>query len=102
MQSVVVAEKDYSPGLTRNERMQVKVKFIGRYIDLTGIQEFNLNVSGGDSIWHVVDLVVKQYPQLEKDKKFIMISKNNIFTNREAKIKEDDEITLSPPVVSGG
>jgi len=55
-----------------------------------------------DTIWHVVDVFVKQYPKIQKDKKFIMVSKNNIYTTIDAKIENGDEITLSPPVVSGG
>jgi len=81
--------------------MKIKVKLIGRYKDITGKKEIVLE-TGGDAIWHVVDVFVKQYPKIEKDKKFIMVSKNNIYTTIDAKIKNGDEITLSPPVVSGG
>ncbi len=82
--------------------MLVKVKLIGRYKDITGKQELELEILNGDTIWHVVDVFIKQYPKIEKDKKFIMVSKNNIYTTIDAKIMDGDEITLSPPVVSGG
>ena len=82
--------------------MKIKVKLIGRYKDITGKTELELKIEKGDTIWHVVDVFVKQYPKLEKDKKFIMVSKNNIYTTIDAKIVDGDEITLSPPVVSGG
>ena len=82
--------------------MLVKVKLIGRYKDITGKQELELEVINGDTIWHVVGVLIKQYPKIEKDKKFIMVSKNNIYTTIDAKIMDGDEITLSPPVVSGG
>ena len=82
--------------------MLVKVKLIGRYKDIAGKAEIKLEILNGDTIWHVVDLFIKQYPKIEKDKKFIMISKNNIYTTLDAKIMDGDEITLSPPVVSGG
>lgn len=82
--------------------MLVKVKLIGRYKDITGKQELELEIFNGDTIWHVVDILIKQYPKIEKDKKFIMVSKNNIYTTIDAKIMDGDEITLSPPVVSGG
>jgi MoaD family protein len=82
--------------------MLIKVKLIGRYKDITGKQELELEILNGDTIWHVVDVFIKQYPKIEKDKKFIMISKNNIYTTIDAKIMDGDEITLSPPVVSGG
>jgi len=82
--------------------MKIKVKLIGRYKDITGKTELELKINNGDTIWHVVDVFVKQYPKLEKDKKFIMVSKNNTYTTPDAKIENGDEITLSPPVVSGG
>ena len=82
--------------------MLVKVKLIGRYKDITGKQGLELEILNGDTIWHVVDVFIKQYPKIEKDKKFIMVSKNNIYTTIDAKIMDGDEITLSPPVVSGG
>jgi MoaD family protein len=82
--------------------MRVTVKLVGRYKDIIGNTELELKINNGDTIWHVVDVFVKQYPKLEKDKKFIMVSKNNIYTTLDAKIKNGDEITLSPPVVSGG
>ena len=82
--------------------MLIKVKLIGRYKDITGKQELELEILNGDTIWHVVDVFIKQYPKIEKDKKFIMVSKNNIYTTIDAKIMDGDEITLSPPVVSGG
>jgi MoaD family protein len=82
--------------------MLVKVKLIGRYKDIAGKQELELEILNGDTIWHVVDVLIKQYPIIEKDKKFIMVSKNNVYTTIDAKIMDGDEITLSPPVVSGG
>ena len=81
--------------------MKIKVKLIGRYKDIVGKSEFKLEIKNGDTIWHVVDLLAQKHPQIEKDKKFIMVSKNNVFTNYEANIKEGDEIAISPPVVSG-
>ena len=82
--------------------MLVKVKLIGRYKDIAGKQELELEILNGDTIWHVVDVLIRQYPIIEKDKKFIMVSKNNVYTTIDAKIMDGDEITLSPPVVSGG
>jgi molybdopterin converting factor small subunit len=45
---------------------------------------------------------VKQYPATEKDKNRMMMSKNKIYASFDTTINEEDEITLSPPVVSGG
>ncbi len=64
--------------------------------------ELSLTIEKGDTIWDVVNEFIKQYPTIKKDKKFIMVSKNNIFTTKDTKIMDGDEITFSPPVVSGG
>jgi molybdopterin converting factor small subunit len=82
--------------------MLIKVKVIGRYRDIIGKQELELKVPNGDTIWHVIDVLIKLYPKIAKDKKFIMVSKNNTYTTKDEKVRNGDEITLSPPVVSGG
>jgi len=82
--------------------MDITVKLIGRYKEITGQTSLKLKIEKGDTIWDVVDEFIKQYPAIEKDKKFIMVSKNNTYTTIDAKIADGDEIVLSPPVVSGG
>ena len=82
--------------------MNITVKLIGRYKEITGQTKLTLKIEKGDTIWDIVDEFIKQYPSIEKDKKFIMVSKNNIYTTIDATIVDGDEITLSPPVVSGG
>jgi len=82
--------------------MKIKVKAFGRYKDILGRSEMELDMASGNTIWHVIDYLVKRYPKLEKEKKFILISLNNTYTTSEAKIKSGDVITFSPPIVGGG
>jgi len=82
--------------------MKIKVKLVGRYREITGKKELELEIKNGNTIWHVVDIFVKQYPVIEKDKKFLMVSKNNVYTTKDVKISDGDEITISPPIVAGG
>jgi MoaD family protein len=81
--------------------MKVNVKLYGRYSDIVGRKELELIVNG-NTIWDVVDTFSKKYPKIAKDKKFIMVLKNNTYTSFDEKIEEGDNITISPPVVSGG
>lgn len=81
--------------------MKVKVRLFGRYSEIVGNKELELVVKG-DTLWDVVDKFVKKYPMVAKDRKFIMVLKNNTYTSFEEKIEEGDTITISPPVVSGG
>ena len=82
--------------------MKVKVKLFGRYRDKTGKNEIELEIKDGETIWYVVEALIKQYPEIEKDKKFIMVSRNNIYSSLETRIKNGDEISILPPIVGGG
>ena len=81
--------------------MKIKVRVYGRYKDIIGKEEIQLNVNG-NTIWDVLNKFVKKYSAIEKDKKFIMVLKNNTYTSFDEEIEEGDILTISPPVVSGG
>jgi molybdopterin converting factor small subunit len=48
------------------------------------------------------DKIQETMCKFEKDKKFMIVSKNNGFTSRETTVNPDDRILLAPPIVSGG
>ena len=82
--------------------MIIKIKLIGRYKTIAGQDFLQFDVKAKTTIRQVVDAFVKQYPLVEKDRKFMMVSKNNTLTSVDTPIGEGDEITICPPVVSGG
>ena len=82
--------------------MKVMVRVFGRYKDITKKDVIQLNIGGGNTSCDVIDCFVKQYPVTEKDTSRMMVSKNKIYASFDTVISEGDEITLSPPVVSGG
>ena len=82
--------------------MKVTVKLFGRYSEKTGKKEFELEIDNGDTIWDVVTVLIKKNPILEKDKQFVMVSRNNVYATLDTKIRNGDVITISPPVVGGG
>ncbi len=82
--------------------MLIKVKLIGRYKTIAGQDFLHYEVKAGTTIRQVVDAFVKQFPVVEKDRKFMMVSKNNTLTPVDTPVGEGDEITICPPVVSGG
>jgi MoaD family protein len=82
--------------------MKITVRLFGRYKDITGKDQIKLDISAGNTLRDVVDTFVKQYPATEKDKSRMMVSKNKMYASFDTTIVEGDEITLSPPVVSGG
>lgn len=82
--------------------MMVTIRVFGRYKDITNKEMIQLNIGKGNTLGDVIDCFVKQYPAAEKDKCYIMVSKNKMYASYDTIIAEGDEITLSPPVVSGG
>jgi len=82
--------------------MQIKIHFLGRYRSITGVNDLQYEIKDKATIRDVINQLIKQYPDIEKDKKFLMVLKNKQYMPREASLESGDEITLSPPVVSGG
>jgi MoaD family protein len=82
--------------------MKIMVRIFGRYKDITGKDQITLDISAGNTLKDVVDTFVKQYPTTEKDKNRMTMLKNKMYASFDTTITEGDEITLSPPVVSGG
>jgi MoaD family protein len=82
--------------------MKVTIKLFGRYSEITGKKEFELDINNGDTIWDVITVLIKKNPLLVKDQNFIMVSRNNVYATFETKIKNGDLITISPPIVGGG
>lgn len=82
--------------------MKIIVRVFGRYKDIVGADTMKFDITGGKTIQDVVDFFVRQYPMVDKDKSRIMVTKNKMYISYDTTITEGDEITLSPPVVSGG
>ncbi|MEM0492421.1 MAG: MoaD/ThiS family protein [Candidatus Thermoplasmatota archaeon] len=82
--------------------MRVTIRFTGRYKNLTGLESMVMEIKNGDTVWHLIEALVEKHPALVKDKKHMIIIRNGNYIDRETKIKNNDEITIIPPVVSGG
>jgi molybdopterin converting factor small subunit len=82
--------------------MKIMVRVFGRYKDITKKDVIQLIIGEGNTLGDVIDCFVKLYPVTEKDKSRMMVSKNKMYASFDTLITEGDEITLSPPVVSGG
>ncbi len=82
--------------------MKITIHLIGRYKTSIGTNHLNIDLISGDTIWDAIEYITHEYPEIKKDKKRMIISKNNQFTTINEKIIDGDEITLAPPIVSGG
>lgn len=82
--------------------MKITVKLYGRYKDIAGRDNIQFDITDDTTIRDIVNAFIKQYPVVEKDKGHMMVIKNNIYTSYDTMVSKEDEIALSPPVVSGG
>jgi molybdopterin converting factor small subunit len=82
--------------------MKIIVKVFGRYKDISGKETIQLDITDGNTLQDVINAFVKKYPALQKDKNRMMVTKNKMFASFDTIVTQEDEITLSPPVVSGG
>ena len=82
--------------------MKVRVRLIGRYKTITGQEHLELEVKDAPTLKDVLDAFVNRYPTVEKDRRFMMVSKNNTFAPPDTSVRQGDEVTICPPVVSGG
>lgn len=86
----------------RMNPMKITVRVYGRYKDITGKDRVQLDVTDGNTLQDVINSFIKQYPIVQKDKGRMMAIKNKMFASFGTMVSEEDEISLSPPVVSGG
>lgn len=82
--------------------MKVRIRVFGRYKNITNKDMIQLNIGKGNKLSDIINCFVKQYPITEKDRNHMMVSINKKYASYDTIITEDDEITLSPPVVAGG
>jgi molybdopterin converting factor small subunit len=82
--------------------MKISVRLFGRYKNIAEIDHIIFDMKEGITIREVIDTFVKHYPSTEIDKNRMMVSKNKIYVSHDTQLIDGDEVTLCPPVVSGG
>lgn len=82
--------------------VKITLRIYGRYKDIAGKETIQLEIIEGNTLRDVIDVFVKHYPVTEKDKSRMIVTKNKMYTSYDTMITEEDEVTIAPPVVSGG
>jgi molybdopterin converting factor small subunit len=82
--------------------MRISVKLYGRYKEITGTDKIQLHITDGITLQDVINTFIKKYPSIEKDKSRMIATKNKMYISFDTTLVEGDEITISPPIVSGG
>lgn len=80
--------------------MQLKIKAFGITREIIGAKESILELRDGSSVLALKSQLEAKYPDL-KGLKSLFIAVNNKYVEEGAKLNENDEIALIPPV-SGG
>lgn len=79
----------------------IKVKFFASYREIVGESEISMEFREGLRIEDVLRTLIEMYPELEKQKDYILISKNHEYAPLSDAVNDGDELALMPPV-SGG
>jgi molybdopterin converting factor small subunit len=82
--------------------MKIQIIVFGRYKEITGKDIIQLDITGGTTLQDIINAFVLRYPSIKNDKNRIMITKNKKLSSFDTSFVPEDEIALSPPVVSGG
>jgi len=82
--------------------VKINVTVYGRYKNIAGNQTIQLDITDGNTLRDVIDVFVKQYPMTKKDKSRMIVTKNKMYSSYDTMITEEDEVSIAPPVVSGG
>jgi len=82
--------------------MKISVKVLGRYKEITKKDYIIFDIKNGYTVRDVIQTFVQAYPATEIDKNRMMVSKNRTYVSYDTAINDGDEVTLGPPVVSGG
>lgn len=88
--------------MKRVNNVKITLRIYGRYKDIAGKETIQLDIPEGNTLRDVIDVFVKHYPVTEKDKSRMIVTKNKMYTSYDTMITEEDEVTIAPPVVSGG
>ncbi|MBN1763151.1 MAG: molybdopterin converting factor subunit 1 [Methanomicrobia archaeon] len=79
--------------------MKVEVRFFARCREIVGEKQRAVELEDGMTLKDFKDLLMREYPALKR--LTLLISLNHAYADPEAKLKDQDEIAVFPPV-SGG
>lgn len=80
----------------------LSVRLYGRYRDAAGSETITLQFEKATTIQDILDAFIKRYPSFSKDSRHMMVTKNGILTSHDDSLTHGDQISIAPPVVSGG
>ncbi|MDA0747525.1 MAG: molybdopterin converting factor subunit 1 [bacterium] len=81
--------------------MKVKVLFFASCRDVVGMRESEIELAEGATVVDLMDGIAAEHVRFKKMEASLMVSVNQEYVDRDAPLKEGDEVAFIPPV-SGG
>lgn len=81
--------------------MKLRVQFFSRLRELAGVSEMELEVAEGTRISDLLELLYARTPALRDWDKSILIAAGVEFVGRDYAPKQDEQISIMPPVQGG-
>ena len=81
--------------------MQISVHFYSYFKDLTGCAQTNEELPDASSISDLLKTLFLRFPKLTAMEKAMLIAVGVDYQPRDYKLKNDDEVSLFPPVQGG-
>jgi molybdopterin converting factor small subunit len=81
--------------------MKLHVQFFSRLRELAGVSEMELEVPEGTRISDLLELLYSRTPGLRDWDKSILVAAGVEFVGRDYVPKQDDQISIMPPVQGG-
>jgi molybdopterin synthase catalytic subunit len=81
--------------------MKLHVQFFSRLRDLAGVSEMELEVPAGARVSDLLELLYSRTPTLRDWESSILIAAGVEFVGRDYVLKQDDQISIMPPVQGG-
>jgi len=81
--------------------MKVHVQFFSRLRDLAGLSEMEIEIPEGTKAADVLETLYTQTPALRDWDKSILVARGVEFIGRDYILKQNDDISIMPPVQGG-
>jgi molybdopterin converting factor subunit 1 len=85
----------------RSNKMQVKLLFFATLKDIVGARHLELDLPAGSTVNDLLTRLESSYPRFKDYRPVLLTAINEDYVDKNARIKDGDEVAIFPPV-SGG
>jgi molybdopterin converting factor subunit 1 len=81
--------------------MTVRIKLFAIVREAAGTAECSLELSPGDTVLHLLNLLCTRYPGIEPHRRYLRVAVNCSYSSLDQELRDGDEVAVIPPM-SGG